>query len=212
MCAGKSVARSATSQFYFADFLVFLAASRCAFRRRAARFRMLSLARLCPIKQTALAFAQCQISGLPFWQKKGVLLIPIQTLFQEADMKILVVEDHADTRHVLTGLLTRWGYDVISADTLKDGLARLDSEPAIDVIVSDIALPDGTGYALVSEARRKGKPLLAIALSGYAYPSDVKVAKLTGFDHHLSKPCDCHYLRTILQDRARWDEHSRRKD
>jgi CheY-like chemotaxis protein len=127
-------------------------------------------------------------------------------------MQILVVEDHADTRNVLTGLLTRWGYDVLSADSLKEGLERLNTEPQIDVIVSDIALPDGTGYALVSEARRQGKRLLAIALSGYAYPSDVKVAKLTGFDHHLSKPCDCHYLRTLLQDRDRWDKTSRGKD
>ncbi len=121
-------------------------------------------------------------------------------------MRILVVEDHQDTRNVLSGLLTRWGYMVSAADTLKAGLDRLKTEPPVDVIVSDIALPDGTGYALVSEARRRGKPVLAIALSGYTYPSDVRIAKLTGFDHHLSKPCDCGYLRTILQDRARWDK------
>ena len=120
-------------------------------------------------------------------------------------MRILVVEDHKDTRQVLVGLLTRWGYIVSAAGSLKDGLERLNTEPPVDVIVSDIALPDGTGYALVSEARRNGKRVLAIALSGYTYPSDVKIAKLTGFDHHLSKPCDCHYLRTILQDRARWE-------
>ena len=120
-------------------------------------------------------------------------------------MRILVVEDHQDTRQVLTGLLTGWGYDVSSADSLKGGMDRLEAEPPIDVIVSDIALPDGTGYALVSEARRRGKRVLAIALSGYAYPSDVHIAKLTGFDHHLSKPCDCGYLRTILEQRAKWD-------
>ena len=123
-------------------------------------------------------------------------------------MRILVVEDHQDTRQVLTGLLTRWGYDVSSADNLKDGIDRLETEPSIDVILSDIALPDGTGYALVSEARRRGKRVLAIALSGYAYPSDVRIAKLTGFDHHLSKPCDCHYLRTILEERTRWDKRT----
>jgi CheY-like chemotaxis protein len=122
-------------------------------------------------------------------------------------MRILVVEDHVNTRNILTGLLTRWGYIVSSAGTLKNGLALLDSEPPPDVVVSDIALPDGTGYALISEARRKGKRLLAIALSGYAYPSDVRVAKLTGFDHHLSKPCDCNHLRTILEDRARWTKN-----
>ena len=119
-------------------------------------------------------------------------------------MRILVVEDHADTRNVLAALLKRWGHDVSAADTLKGGLNRLNSEPPVDVIVSDIALPDGTGYALVSEARRAGKRVLAIAISGYAYPSDVRIAKLTGFDHHLSKPCDCGYLRSILQDRSRW--------
>jgi CheY-like chemotaxis protein len=121
-------------------------------------------------------------------------------------MRILVVEDHQDTRQVLTRLLTRWGYDVSSVDNLKGGMDRLETEPPIDVILSDIALPDGTGYALVSEARRRGKRVLAIALSGYAYPSDVHIAKLTGFDHHLSKPCDCHYLRTILEERMRWDK------
>jgi len=121
-------------------------------------------------------------------------------------MRILVVEDHKDTREVLTGLLTRWGYIVSAADTLKGGLNLLRTEPAVDVILSDIALPDGTGYALVAEARRRGNRALAIALSGYSYPSDVHIAKLTGFDHHLSKPCDCHYLRTILEGRARWDE------
>ncbi|HWY40692.1 MAG TPA: response regulator [Chthoniobacterales bacterium] len=118
-------------------------------------------------------------------------------------MRVLVVEDHRATRQVLVGLLTRWGYIVSATDTLKGGLELLNSEPPVDVIVSDIALPDGTGYALVSEARRHGNRVLAIALSGYAYPSDVRVAKLTGFDHHLSKPCDCNSLRMILQERSR---------
>lgn len=114
-------------------------------------------------------------------------------------MRILVVEDHQDTRQVLTRLLTHWGYDVAPAETLQSGLTHLESEP-IDVILSDIALPDGTGYALVSEARRRGKDVLAIALSGYSYPSDVQIAKLTGFDHHLTKPCDCGQLRSLLEE------------
>ena len=131
---------------------------------------------------------------------------------QGVNMRILVVEDHQDTRQVLTGLLTRWGYDVSAADTLKGGMDRLETEPPVDVILSDIALPDGTGYALVSEARRRGKRVLAIALSGYSYPSDVHIAKLTGFDHHLSKPCDCAYLRTILQRRVHWEHTPLGKD
>src|SRR3954454_8242436 len=113
-------------------------------------------------------------------------------------MRILLVEDHGETREVLTRLLIHWGYDVIPADNLEHGIAQLDGEP-IDVILSDIGLPDGTGYALVSEARRRGKDVLAIALSAFASPTELQIAKLTGFDHHLSKPFDCQQLRTLLE-------------
>jgi CheY-like chemotaxis protein len=116
-------------------------------------------------------------------------------------MRILLVEDHRDTRQVLTRLLTHWGFDVVAAATLESSLNRLETEP-FDVILSDIALPDGTGYALVSEARRRGKDVVAIALSAYNYPTEVNVAKLTGFDHHLSKPCDCHQLRSLLEEKT----------
>jgi DNA-binding response OmpR family regulator len=115
-------------------------------------------------------------------------------------MRILLVEDHQDTRQVLTRLLTHWGFEVASAENLKRGLEQLDTEP-IDAILSDIGLPDGTGYALISEARRRGKKILAIALSGFGYPTEVQVAKLTGFDHHLSKPFDCQALRALLEDK-----------
>jgi CheY-like chemotaxis protein len=114
-------------------------------------------------------------------------------------MRILLVEDHQDTRQVLARLLTHWGFDVAPAESLKTGLAQLDGGP-FDVILSDIGLPDGTGHALISEARRRGKNILAIALSGFGHPTEVQLAKLTGFDHHLSKPCDCQQLRTILDE------------
>ena len=115
-------------------------------------------------------------------------------------MRVLVVEDHRDTCQMMTRLLSRWGYDVAAANTLEAGLAQLAKGP-FDVILSDIALPDGTGYALISEVRRRGSDVMAIALSGYEYPEDVRLAKLTGFDYHLSKPCDCSQLRALLEER-----------
>jgi CheY-like chemotaxis protein len=115
-------------------------------------------------------------------------------------MRILLVEDHPDTRQVLTRLLTHWGFDVAPAETLQRGLDQLESAP-VDVILSDIALPDGTGYALISEARRRGKNALAIALTGFDGPGEVQVAKQSGFDHHLSKPFDCQELRALLRDK-----------
>jgi DNA-binding response OmpR family regulator len=113
-------------------------------------------------------------------------------------MRILLVEDHNDTRQVLTRLLTHWGFDVSAAENLQRGLDQLEAQP-IDVILSDIGLPDGTGYALISEARRRGKNVLAIALSGFGFPTETQVSKQTGFDHHLTKPFDCQQLRALLE-------------
>jgi CheY-like chemotaxis protein len=115
-------------------------------------------------------------------------------------VRILVVEDNSDTRKTMTRLLHRWGFEVTTANTLESGLAHVEREP-FDVILSDIALPDGTGYALISEVRRRGRDVMAIALSGYEYPADVKIAKLTGFDFHLTKPCDSQKLRALLEER-----------
>ena len=116
-------------------------------------------------------------------------------------MRVLVLEDHEDTRVVLERFVTRCGYDVLSAGTLKNGLNLLQTH-RFGAIVSDIALPDGTGYALISEARRRGIDALAIALSAYSYPEEVREARLTGFDYHLKKPCDCTQLRSLLEKAA----------
>jgi CheY-like chemotaxis protein len=113
--------------------------------------------------------------------------------------RILVVEDHGDTRRVLSTLLDRWGFDVSTAESLKSGLAFVNAKE-FDVIVSDIALPDGTGYALVYEAKRKQTALKAIAITGYHSSADVEIGKVSGFDYHLTKPFDCHALRTILSE------------
>lgn len=113
--------------------------------------------------------------------------------------RILIVEDHGDTRRVLSTLLDRWGFDVSTAESLKSGLAFLTAKE-FDVIVSDIALPDGSGYALVSEAKRRQGELKAIAISGYNSSADVEIGKKSGFDYHLTKPFDCHALRMILSE------------
>jgi len=112
--------------------------------------------------------------------------------------RVLVVEDHDDTRSVLERFLTRAGFQVAAAEDLKTGLNFLETEP-FTAIISDIALPDGTGYALISEARRRGIRAVAIALSAYSYPAEVFQPGITGFDYHLRKPFDLAKLRSLLQ-------------
>jgi two-component system, NtrC family, response regulator PilR len=93
--------------------------------------------------------------------------------------RVLIVEDHGDTRRVLSTLLDRWGLDLSAAESLKSGLAFVNVKE-FDVIVTDIALPDGTGYALVWEAKRKQRTLKAIAISGYNSAADVAIGKSSG--------------------------------
>src|SRR5438270_11420848 len=112
-------------------------------------------------------------------------------------MHVLIVEDHRDTRQALERLLGRRGYDVAAAEDIRSGMDFLRHEH-FDAIVSDIALPDGTGYALMYEARRSGVDALGIAVSAWGFPPEVAEPKVTGFDHHLTKPYDCAELLSLL--------------
>ena len=111
-------------------------------------------------------------------------------------MKILLVEDHDDTRLVLTRLLDRFGHGVTSAGNVADA-RRLLHETNFDILLSDIGLPDGTGFGLVVEAKQL-QPLKAVALTAWASDEDKERGRTAGFDHYLTKPLDCARLRSLL--------------
>ncbi|HEY4187986.1 MAG TPA: hybrid sensor histidine kinase/response regulator, partial [Polyangia bacterium] len=103
--------------------------------------------------------------------------------------RILLVEDHEDTADLLADLLADEGYEVSKVTNIREALA-VDIE-TIDVIVSDLGLPDGSGLDLIrrlQEASSRHHP--AIALSGFGTGSDVQASKEAGFDVHLTKPVD----------------------
>lgn len=99
--------------------------------------------------------------------------------------KVLLVEDDPETRRVIARLLDKAGFDVVAVSTKRDALAV--DRDAIDLILSDVGLPDGSGLELVQELQRdRRRP--AIALSGYGSQADVQRCRAAGFDLHLSKP------------------------
>ena len=114
-------------------------------------------------------------------------------------MQILIVDDDQDSRELLARCLTRRDYDVVTAEDLQTGIESLVNQ-RFDAIISDIVLPDGTGYALVSEVRQRGIHALCVAVSGYPYPSDVNEAGATGFHYHLPKPFNCDHICSLLKD------------
>jgi PAS domain S-box-containing protein len=111
-------------------------------------------------------------------------------------LRILLVEDHDDTRRTLARLLAHFGHQIVVADSQQSALETLRSK-AFDVVLSDIGLPDGSGYEVISEAKRSRR-VAGIALSGCGREEDVQRGREAGFDFHLTKPVDFHELRTVL--------------
>jgi PAS domain S-box-containing protein len=111
-------------------------------------------------------------------------------------LRILLVEDHGDTRHTLSRLLTHFGHQISVADNTQSALEIMASQK-FDVILCDIGLPDGTGYEVIAQAKRK-RPVKAVAITGFGTEEDIRRGKEAGFDFHLIKPVDFHELRSVL--------------
>jgi CheY-like chemotaxis protein len=111
-------------------------------------------------------------------------------------LRILLVEDHDDTRWTLSNLLTHFGHDLTVASSTQAALAIVAAKE-FDVVLSDIGLPDGTGYEVISQAKLK-RPLKGVALTGLGTEEDIRRGKEAGFDFHLTKPVDFHELRLVL--------------
>jgi signal transduction histidine kinase/HAMP domain-containing protein len=120
-------------------------------------------------------------------------------LAERQPMRILLVEDHEDTNRSLTNLLRRRGYRVQSALTFQSAL-ELSASEQFDVLISDLALPDGNGIDLIQKLA--SRPLLAIALTGFGMEDDIRRSREVGFQHHLVKPIDLNKLDSLIQEGA----------
>ena len=100
--------------------------------------------------------------------------------------RVLLVEDHAATRSALAALLRRRRFNVITAASAAEARA-LAERGEMRLIISDIGLPDASGYDLMKEVRERFG-LRGIALTGYGTEEDVQRSRDAGFAAHLTKP------------------------
>ena len=112
-------------------------------------------------------------------------------------VNILLVEDHSDTRRVLSSLLGRSGHEILAAKGVSEALDVL-SNTRVNVLLSDLGLLDGDGLDLVVKAKTLQPKICAIALTARGSENDLELGKKAGFDHYLTKPFDFHELRTLL--------------
>ena len=108
-----------------------------------------------------------------------------------AGISVLLVDDHADSREVLTAFLEDLGVVVYCAAGAGEGLALL-RKARPDVLVSDLEMPGESGYALIQKIRalppEAGGLTPAIALTAYARTDERMQALAAGFQAHLAKP------------------------
>ncbi len=118
-------------------------------------------------------------------------------------IRVLLVEDHPDTALTLGRLLSRSGFVVIKAPDVATAAAKAQTE-TFDVLVSDLGLPDGTGYDVIRSVRAH-QIVPGIAMSGYGMDDDVRRTREAGFTEHLVKPIDVSQLiaaiRRVANDR-----------
>jgi CheY-like chemotaxis protein len=101
-------------------------------------------------------------------------------------LRILLVEDHADTLVPLARLLLLHGYHVQTATTYSEALAAA-RQDRFDVLVSDLVLPDGCGLELLREICSRYQ-IRGIAVTGYAHDYRTEASLAAGYSKHLTKP------------------------
>jgi len=102
-------------------------------------------------------------------------------------VRVLVVEDDADTGSALRQLLDEAGFDVRGADSVAAATRAFEERPA-DILMTDVGLPDGSGLDLLAALRPMHPALRAVVLSGYGMERDVERSRALGFAEHFAKP------------------------
>ncbi|MEH2363938.1 hybrid sensor histidine kinase/response regulator [Nostoc sp.] len=110
-----------------------------------------------------------------------------------AGLRVLVVDDEADTRNFLSFMFEEYGAIAIAVASVDEALAIVEQAKP-DILISDIGMSEQDGYTLIRKLRslepEKGGRIPAIALTAYTREEDRLEALRAGFQQHLSKPID----------------------
>ena len=112
-------------------------------------------------------------------------------------VRILVVDDEADSRDLISTILTGCGSEVRCSESAAEAIRAL-AEWDPDLLLSDIGMPNEDGYSLIRKVRKlkskRAKQIPAIALTAYATDEDRSAALAAGFQIHLAKPVEAKSL------------------
>jgi PAS domain S-box-containing protein len=120
-------------------------------------------------------------------------------------LRVLVVDDDADARTVVSDALAQCGASTAAAASAREALQVI-HEFRPDVLVSDIAMPGEDGYALIRRVRALGTQGIgdvpAVALTGFAEAEDRRRALMAGFQQFVPKPVEADALAAVVRTLA----------
>jgi signal transduction histidine kinase/CheY-like chemotaxis protein len=119
---------------------------------------------------------------------------------RSVSLRILLVEDHEDTRRNMTRLLSALKHSVTPAHDAASALKQA-AKSTFDLVISDIGLPDESGLELMKKLKARHK-LRGICLSGYGMDEDIARSREAGFLEHLTKPINFERLEAAIASAA----------
>jgi DNA-binding NtrC family response regulator len=112
--------------------------------------------------------------------------------------RILVVDDDPDIRGVIREFLMPEGYELRMAASAREAFRILERE-AINLVLTDLVMPDDEGIAMIQEIRRRFPTVKTVAMSGARFGPFLRAAELLGANATLSKPLNSSLLRLTVQ-------------
>jgi PAS domain S-box-containing protein len=144
-----------------------------------------------------VSHVRCEDTGRT--QRAPVIADPLEAIeLPRLDgVNVLIVDDEPDGRGLIARIIEGRGGLTVCASSAVEALALLSSE-RVDIMLSDIGMPDMDGYELMRRVRlldgTRANPVPAIAVTAYARPEDRQRSLLAGYHMHLSKPIEAREL------------------
>jgi two-component system response regulator PilR (NtrC family) len=130
----------------------------------------------------------------------NTLAQPAETAAERRPPRILVVDDERSMREMLQIVLRREGYEVLLAENGRTAIELLEKEP-VDILISDIKMPDLSGVDVLRAAKKIDQDILGIMITAFASTETAVEAMRLGACDYLSKPFDIDLLKMKVREK-----------
>ena len=113
--------------------------------------------------------------------------------------KLLLIEDEAAIQDYFVRIVERMGHTMVTANNGPEGLAAMDQDPDIDLIMTDLSMPgEPSEMALVREIRKRRPNVPVIVVSGYPTQERLDECESLGIKDFLTKPFEMTFFNTVV--------------